>query len=275
MGGGQPDSKVDLGSTVRIHSRPSAPDFDFTPRERPPGSGTACDRCGVVNPADSRFCSECGAPLGPGAAPPAQPPAPAGGPGPAGGARPRPGAGAGYRGAGGGHRGARPGGGAGDLCALPRQQLATHELLPVLWRATGRSAGPGARRHPSASNIGPTLQHEPGSAHGASSGHLPRRRLAGAGASPAYPAAERSPVRWAGRYHGSLRAGIAARRPGAAGGDSPGRDTRAVTTRWSNPRPTSGATRAPSCCPTIPTSRLVMPAFSSVTGAFSFGIWTR
>lgn len=57
-------AKANAG-TVRIHSRPSAPDFDFTPKDQNQGagSGAICGRCGVVSPAGSRFCRECGTPL--------------------------------------------------------------------------------------------------------------------------------------------------------------------------------------------------------------------
>ncbi len=67
----------DGGSTVRIHSRPSAPDFDFTPREEDLAPGATCGNCGVLNPLDSRFCSECGSSLGVAQAEPAPMPAPA------------------------------------------------------------------------------------------------------------------------------------------------------------------------------------------------------
>ncbi len=47
-----------------VRARPAAPEFDFAPRGVPRASGTHCSRCGVANPAGSRFCAECGAGIG-------------------------------------------------------------------------------------------------------------------------------------------------------------------------------------------------------------------
>ncbi|MBI3207118.1 MAG: FHA domain-containing protein [Myxococcales bacterium] len=52
-----------------VRARPPAPEFDFAPRGVPRASETHCTRCGVANPAGSRFCAECGASTGAAPAP--------------------------------------------------------------------------------------------------------------------------------------------------------------------------------------------------------------
>ena len=61
-----------------IRVRPPAPDFDFTPRPAvaSAGSNNRCARCGTDNPADNRFCSECGSAIGDAPAPWPTAPAP-------------------------------------------------------------------------------------------------------------------------------------------------------------------------------------------------------